>query len=65
MSRGLSSLRVHDLKHTYGHRLRSAGIGFEDRQVLLGHKSRVRAQQGAASDLMVAREGLEPSTSAL
>ena len=29
----------HDLKHTYGHRLRVAGIGFEDRKVLLGHKS--------------------------
>lgn len=37
---GFQSVRVHDLKHTYGHRLRSAGIGFEDRQVLLGHKSR-------------------------
>lgn len=32
-------LRVHDLKHTFGHRLRAAGIGFEDRKVLLGHKS--------------------------
>jgi integrase len=33
------SLRVHDLRHTFGHRLRAAGIGFEDRKVLLGHKS--------------------------
>jgi len=32
-------LRVHDLKHTYGHRLRAAGIGFEDRKPLLGHKA--------------------------
>ena len=30
---------MHDLKHTFGHRLRAAGIGFEDRKVLLGHKS--------------------------
>jgi hypothetical protein len=30
---------VHDLKHTYGHRLRVAGVGFEDRKVLLGHKT--------------------------
>src|SRR5260370_26059011 len=30
---------VHDLKHTYGHRLRAAGVGFEDRQLLLGHKA--------------------------
>ena len=36
---GFRSLRVHDLKHTYGHRLRVAGVGFEDRKLLLGHKS--------------------------
>jgi len=36
---GLPSLRVHDLKHTYGRRLRSVGVSFEDRQDLLGHKS--------------------------
>ena len=32
-------MRVHDLKHTYGRRLRAAGVSFEDRQDLLGHKS--------------------------
>ena len=31
--------RVHDLKHTFGHRLRAANVSFEDRQDLLGHKS--------------------------
>jgi hypothetical protein len=36
---GFRAVRVHDLKHTYGHRLRSAGVGFEDRKLLLGHKS--------------------------
>jgi integrase len=36
---GFRNLRVHDLKHTFGHRLRAAGVGFEDRKVLLGHKS--------------------------
>ena len=36
---GLAHVRVHDLKHTVGRRLRAAGIGFEDRQDLLGHKS--------------------------
>jgi integrase len=36
---GFRSIRVHDLKHTYGHRLRAAGVGFEDRKILLGHKS--------------------------
>ncbi len=30
---------MHDLKHTYGRRLRAAGVSFEDRQDLLGHKS--------------------------
>jgi integrase len=38
-SAGLPSFRVHDLKHTYGRRLRSAGVSFEDRQDLLGHRS--------------------------
>ncbi len=36
---GLPHVRVHDLKHTYGRRLRAAGVSFEDRQDLLGHKS--------------------------
>ncbi len=36
---GFRSIRVHDLKHTYGHRLRAPGVGFEDRKLLLGHKS--------------------------
>ena len=42
-------LRVHDLKHTFGRRLRSAGVSFEDRQDLLGHKStRVTTHYSAA-----------------
>jgi integrase len=36
---GLDFVRIHDLRHTYGRRLRSAGVSFEDRQDLLGHKS--------------------------
>jgi len=36
---GLPQVRVHDLRHTFGHRLRAAGVSFEDRQDLLGHKS--------------------------
>jgi integrase len=36
---GLTFVRVHDLKHTFGRRLRAAGVGFEDRQDLLGHRS--------------------------
>jgi integrase len=36
---GFRRVRVHDLKHTFGRRLRAAGVGFEDRQDLLGHRS--------------------------
>ena len=35
----LPMARVHDLKHTFGRRLRAAGVSFEDRQDLLGHRS--------------------------
>ncbi len=36
---GLPSLRVHDLKHTFGRRLRAVGVPLETRRVLLGHKN--------------------------
>jgi integrase len=36
---GLPQVRVHDLKHTFGRRLRAAGVPLETRKVLLGHKS--------------------------
>ena len=32
-------VRVHDLKHTFGRRLRSAGVSLETRKLLLGHKN--------------------------
>jgi integrase len=35
----LTQCRVHDLRHTFGRRLRAAGVSFENRQDLLGHKS--------------------------
>lgn len=34
---GLSKVRVHDLRHTFGQRLRDAGVSEEDRALLLGH----------------------------
>ena len=37
--KGFRSIRVHVIKHTYGRRLRVAGVGLEDRKVLLGHRS--------------------------
>lgn len=36
---GYASIRVHDLKHTFGRRLRAAGVTQEDRKTLLGHKN--------------------------
>lgn len=43
------NVRVHDLKHTFGRRLRAAGVCFEDRQDLLGHKSgRITTHYSAA-----------------
>jgi len=46
---GLQQVRVHDLKHTFGRRLRAAGVSFEDRQDLLGHRSgRITAHYSAA-----------------
>lgn len=34
---GLAGVRVHDLRHTFGQRLRDAGVAREDRASLLGH----------------------------
>ncbi|EJL90458.1 phage integrase family protein [Polaromonas sp. CF318] len=34
---GLEKMRVHDLRHTFGQRLRDAGVTEEDRALLLGH----------------------------
>lgn len=36
---GFASIRIHDLKHTFGRRLRAAGVTEEDRKALLGHKN--------------------------
>lgn len=36
---GMAQVRVHDLKHTFGRRLRAAGVALETRKVLLGHRN--------------------------
>jgi integrase len=36
---GLRQVRIHDLKHTFGRRLRAAEVPEEDRKDLLGHRS--------------------------
>lgn len=46
---GLPQVRIHDLKHTFGRRLRAAGVSLEDRQDLLGHTSeRITTHYSAA-----------------
>lgn len=35
-----AQIRVHDMKHTFGRRLKAAGVSLEDRKCLLGHKLR-------------------------
>lgn len=74
MSIGLPQLRVHDLKHTFGRRLRAAGVGFEDRQDLLGHRScRITMHCSAvdltqlieAAELVREREGRRPGSAVL
>jgi len=47
----LPQVRVHDLKHTFGRRLRAAGVSFEDRQDLLGHCSGRIATHYSAAEL--------------
>lgn len=46
---GLARLRVHDLRHTYGQRLRDAGAAEEDRALLMGHAIEGMPQHYAAA----------------
>ena len=66
---GLPQVRIHDLKHTFGRRLRAAGVSFEDRQDLLGHRSgRITTHYSAAelsrlieaAEKVVERDGTKP-----
>ena len=63
---GLPQVRVHDLKHTFAVRLRSAGVAFADLQDLLGHRSRSITLHYAAADLVrlldAANRACEPAT---
>jgi integrase len=56
---GLSQVRVHDLKHTFGRRLRAAGVSFEDRQDLLGHRSGKITTHYSAPELLNLIEAAE------
>jgi len=48
---GFRRIRVHDLKHTFGYRLRAAGVSFEDRKTLLGHKTSHVTTHYSAADM--------------
>jgi integrase len=55
----LEHVRVHDLKRTFGRRLRAAGVSFEDRQDLLGHRSGRITTHYSAADLVRLIEAAE------
>jgi integrase len=44
---GLEQVRVHDLRHTFGQRLRDAGVSGEDRAVLMGHATQSMSEHYA------------------
>jgi hypothetical protein len=45
---GFARIRIHDLKHTFGRRLRAAGVTEEDRKALLGHRNSIIYHYSAA-----------------
>lgn len=70
---GFAKLRVHDLKHTFGHRLEASGVSDRDCQALLGHARKgvtrqymapevARLIQAAESVLDTERRGTIPLT---
>jgi integrase len=48
---GFQNLRAHDLRHTFGRRLRAAKVSKEDRKDLLGHKSNDVTTDYSAAEL--------------
>jgi integrase len=48
--------RVHDLRHTFGHRLRNAGVTDDDRQNLLGHGQSITAYYSQVGLLKLVNE---------
>jgi integrase len=48
---GFARIRIHDLKHTFGRRLRAAGVTEEDRKALLGHKNGSITSHYSAAEL--------------
>jgi integrase len=55
----LEQCRVHDLRHTFGRRLRAAGVSFENRQDLLGHKSNRITDHYCKAEIMELQNAVE------
>ena len=53
---------IHNLRHTFGHRLRAAGVPAEDRDALLGHHNRSLTQHYALPDIQRLAEYSERTT---
>ncbi|WP_150818125.1 tyrosine-type recombinase/integrase, partial [Pseudomonas fluorescens] len=47
----VARIRNHDLKHTFGRRIRAAGVTEEDRKALLGHKNGSITSHYSAAEL--------------
>jgi integrase len=56
---GFRTLHVHDLRHTFGRRLRAAGVALETRQAILGHKSGSITTHYSAAELRELVEAME------
>lgn len=56
---GIPQCRVHDLRHTFGRRLRAAKVSFENRQDLLGHKSNRITDHYCKAEIAELREAVE------
>jgi len=48
---GLTPVRIHDLRHTFGARLRAVGVSEEDRAALLGHATSSITSHYASADI--------------
>jgi integrase len=48
---GLDGLHLHDLRHTFGHRLRQAGVDKQTRGELLGHSAKDMTEHYSMADL--------------
>jgi integrase len=53
---GLPQLRAHDLRHTFAHRLKAAGVSEEDRAALLHHRNGSVTRHYSAQDYAHLRE---------